>query len=641
RKHEFVISNYIGSVRVMLIANETNAFGSTDKSVPVRRELMAQLTAPRVFSIGDEVLVPVTIFATDPNVKNVQVTLSVKGRLELLDPAQKQIRFDRTGDQTVFYRVKGTRQTGNAELLATATSGSYSANSSIAFYVDNPNPVTHESKSFWVEPGKQITESIAAYGTSGPRTVRMEVSGIPGLSIRKMVDQLIRYPHGCLEQTISSAFPQMVLSTLLDLNADQNAEITTNLQAAMDKIRRFQLSDGSFSYWPGMPDYSDWNTTYAGQFLIEAKNSGFRVPEDVLQKWYVFERSRANGFTVDKRNPYARPYLHQAFRLYVLALFGKPEWSAMNQLYQLKTNDIMTNVLLAASFAKSGKKEMADALYTQAGKAVAPYREHRFSYGSSIRDEAFIAQLLVLMNKESEAAERLSRILKQTGGQDYLNTQEMSMVLLAVSRLYGKENQGNNRFSYSWNGKKVDASKSHFVYETELIPSPQQLLEFTNHASAPVSVTIIQTGKEDYGAAMQVNKGLNLTVRYVHEAAGLANLVSGDPVMAEIIVSNPATGGRIDNIAMTAVFPGGLEIDNRRIGGIEELPSGIDFQDFRDDRVMSYMSLNAGEQKIIRIPLTAAYAGKYSAPAYYCEAMYDPSQYARYRSGSLQIRSRK
>lgn len=65
---------------------------------------------------------------------------------------------------------------------------------------------------------------------NGTRDVKMEVSGIPGLSIRNMIDKLLNYPHGCIEQTISAAFPQILLNNLFDLNPKQKEEANYNVQ---------------------------------------------------------------------------------------------------------------------------------------------------------------------------------------------------------------------------------------------------------------------------------------------------------------------------------------------------------------------------------------------------------------------------
>ncbi len=639
QKHEFTMSNYIGAVRVMVIANEFNAFGSADKSVTVKNELMCQLTVPRVFAYNDEVLIPVTVFATDPKVKDVQINLEVKGKLKLAESGIKKIHFNQEGDQTVFYKVKGTNSIGNADLTVNATSGAFSSKNSVSLYVDNPNSISHEIKDYWVESGKSIKESVVPYGMEGTRKVKMEVSGFQGLAIDKMIDDLIHYPHGCLEQTTSSAFPQIYLPSLSDLSVDKKSEISLNVQAAIEKLRRFQMVDGAFSYWPGNDYYSDWANSYAGHFMIEAKNAGYKVPDDLLQKWYKSQRTYANSFVVDKKKSYWRPYFMQAYRLYTLSLFGKPEWGAMNQLYQMKMNDFMSDVVLAGAYAIGGKQDIALKLFPGTVPDLKYYRENEYSYGSNSRDEAMIAQVLIAMNKKNEAANLLDKLIRRNGRNYYYSTQEMAMTLVALGKLYGDAKDRTISFNYKWNEVKLSYETKFPFYMVDLPPAANQSFEFTNRSPLPVSVSIIQYGKEMSMANLDVSNGLKMKVSIGNQKDLVLN--SGDEVNAIVNVTNTGVAGRIDNIALSAIFPSGFEIDNRRIGGITDKSEKVNYQDFRDDRVINYFGLNAGETITLKIPLTAAYAGQYVSPAFFCEAMYDPTIYAKYRSGSVNIKTRK
>ena len=49
-KVTFTMPNYIGSVRVMVVGAHKGAYGSADKTVPVRKPLMVLATLPRVLS---------------------------------------------------------------------------------------------------------------------------------------------------------------------------------------------------------------------------------------------------------------------------------------------------------------------------------------------------------------------------------------------------------------------------------------------------------------------------------------------------------------------------------------------------------------------------------------------------------------
>jgi uncharacterized protein YfaS (alpha-2-macroglobulin family) len=69
-----------------------------------------------------------------------------------------------------------------------------------------------------------------------------------------------------------------------------------------------------------------------------------------------------------------------------------------------------------------------------------------------------------------------------------------------------------------------------------------------------------------------------------------------------------------------------------------ENPAGkFTFQDIRDDRVLTYFDLPAGATKEFKTDLQTSYIGDFVLPAILCEAMYDPSAYARTKAGRVSV----
>jgi len=48
-----------------------------------------------------------------------------------------------------------------------------------------------------------------------------------------------------------------------------------------------------------------------------------------------------------------------------------------------------------------------------------------------------------------------------------------------------------------------------------------------------------------------------------------------------------------------------------------------EYQDIRDDRVLTYFDIPRSARQVYRVRLTAAYQGRYYLPTTGCEAMYD------------------
>ncbi len=101
-------------------------------------------------------------------------------------------------------------------------------------------------------------------------------------------------------------------------------------------------------------------------------------------------------------------------------------------------------------------------------------------------------------------------------------------------------------------------------------------------------------------------------------------LQQGQDYTLNITVTNPSTAA-IKNVALSTLLPSGMEIGTAST----DKPSGITYQDVRDDRVLSYFDLAAGETKTVSVKLNAAFLGEFYFPAISGEAMYQPAVRAR------------
>ena len=61
------------------------------------------------------------------------------------------------------------------------------------------------------------------------------------------------------------------------------------------------------------------------------------------------------------------------------------------------------------------------------------------------------------------------------------------------------------------------------------------------------------------------------------------------------------------------------------------------YRDIRDDRVLTYFNLGAGQTKTFKVRLQAAYRGMYYLPAVSCQAMYEPREQARTKGSWVNV----
>ncbi|HTE41634.1 MAG TPA: alpha-2-macroglobulin family protein, partial [Steroidobacteraceae bacterium] len=281
--HEIVLPKYVGAVRVMVVAGLDSAYGSADKSVFVRQPLMILPTAPRVVGPSEEIAIPVSVFAMDDTVKQVQVTLEADAPFTV-ETGRSSVTFTAPGEQLAMLRIKTAPRVGQGTLRFTATSGSHRATGVINLAVRSPNAPAIEYEQKTLQPDESWTSILKAHGLSGTNVASLEVSSIPPLNLERRLQYLIQYPHGCLEQTTSAMFPQLFLSSLMKIDDVRKRQIEANVNGGIARLALFQQAHGGFSYWPGYETAANfdpravWSSNYVGHFLLEAERLGYHVP---------------------------------------------------------------------------------------------------------------------------------------------------------------------------------------------------------------------------------------------------------------------------------------------------------------------------------------------------------------------------
>lgn len=98
--------NYNGRVKIMVVAGNGEAYGHADKSVMVRKPVMLLGTLPRVIGVGEEMVVPATVFATEDGVGAVNVSIACSSNMEVVGEATRSLSFERKGDQQASFRIR-------------------------------------------------------------------------------------------------------------------------------------------------------------------------------------------------------------------------------------------------------------------------------------------------------------------------------------------------------------------------------------------------------------------------------------------------------------------------------------------------------------------------------------------------------
>ncbi len=638
-KHDFTITNYVGSVRVMVVATDgEKAYGNAEKAVPVRKPLMVLASLPRVLAPGETADLPVTVFAMDAKVKDVVVKLEPNELLLPDGPAQKSIRFNGMGDQVVSFRVKVKDAIGVAKVKVSASGAGESATERIELQVRQPNLPATAVTEVALEAGKSWSEAPQPLGVRGTNSAYLEVSTVPPVDMGRRLKYLMDYPHGCLEQTTSKAFPQLYLAQVMDLPARSEQMMRSNVEAALRKLSQFQRTDGGFNYWPGGDHYDTWTSIYAGHFLVEAERQGYAAPGNVKNNWVAFQRKQAREWNGVVPTGWSRngTQLTQAYRLYVLAIAKAQELPAMNRLREQSDLGFQARWMLAAAYAYVGRKDVAQQLVKDMETTVPAYTEQAYTYGSDLRDEALVAEALLAMGETNRTLPVMQRIAKRLSSEGWYSTQSTAFGLMAVARLAEKTQleRGMN-FTLNVNGKSTTTFSQKAISQTDLpVPDGKASVGLTNTGKNLLYVRLVRSGTPLAGEERAASNGLGMQVDYTlmnGTPLDPARIEQGTDFMAVVTLTHPGVVESYQQLALSQLFPSGWEIRNTRLegslAGASQAP--YTYQDIRDDRVLTYFDLWRSKSHTYRVLLNASYTGRYYLPGASCEAMYDHTINAR------------
>ncbi len=641
KTHHLFMPNYTGAVRIMVIAGYNGAYGSIEKTVPVKQPLMVLASFPRTLVPGETLRLPVTVFAMDDSIKTVLLKVKTN-KLFKVKHDEQTITFAGQGDKVAYVDLKVNDKEGVGEADLTVSSGDKEAHYSVKINIRNPNQRLYKTETYTVEKNKTWTGTPMFANNAGDYRFNATVSVLPSINLEQRIKYLIHYPYGCIEQTVSAAMPQLILSKLTSLSEEEKSRIEDNVQRAIARLNYFQLSSGGFSYWPGKKQISLWGTTYAGHFMLLAKEAGYYVPAELFNKWTENEQNMSNRWRIDSKKGYHFDF-EQAYRLYTLALAGKPNISAMNRMRNINGLSREPLLRLAAAYAVINEKNSAAELIDVAAKGDVGNKNYRwYSYGSETRNKALAMETYLLMGDKAKAFPLFKEIANELGSEKWMSTQTTAFALYAVSLFANNQPDNNFSFNYRFNDKKESVESNKPVFSFDLPAEQNKKLTVTNKSDQTLFVNLVTSAIPKPGEVVNKSDNLMLTATYFDMNGNSINpevLKQGKDFYVKIEVRSTSFLN-CNNLALSAIFPSGWEILNTRM---VDVGSGLhssysNYTDIRDDRVNLFFNLNnKGDAKVFYILLNAAYPGRYYRSPITCKAMYNNSINAATGGGMTEV----
>src|SRR5262249_14553190 len=295
----FKLADNITSWKLYTVASTRDGrVAVADAEIKSFQPFFLEFDPPRVLTEGDEVALPVTIRNYSNRAQKVELTLKPEGWFEIDGPRSKQVSVDPDDSNRQSFAIRATAQVDSAKQRLSALGAEMGDVIEKAVTI-NPNGEEVVQTTGMVidpearrDPATSAVFEIPSEAFSGTARARLKIYRNLVSHVLEALEGILQRPYGCAEQTVSSAYPGLILLNYLKQYPEEAPPVAQPargyIQLAYQRLMNYQEDSGGFSYW-GHGDADLALTAYAIRFLKQAAEF-ISVDLDVInrsEKWLV------------------------------------------------------------------------------------------------------------------------------------------------------------------------------------------------------------------------------------------------------------------------------------------------------------------------------------------------------------------
>ena len=642
------VPDFNGRLRLMAVAWSKSAVGSADTDMTVRDPVVSQVTLPRFMAPGDEARVNVSVHNLDGPEGKYNVTFEADGAVGM-EGGDKPFQMATDARRDLTWSLTGDGVGVGALTLTIEGPDGFRIERDWEIAVRPAQAVASRQISSRIQAGQKstLTGSIMDEFVPGSGEAMVTLSSRPEMGLARLLKSLSRYPYGCAEQTTSRALPLLYVSEVAESLgiAENSVVLRSRVQDSIRRLFNMQRSDGSFGLWNAHSDREEWLSAYVMDFLTQAKELKYPVPEYPYQRGLKWLQSSVSEASYSRANLPARTYA-----LYVLARAGLARKSDLRYLFDTQLQSIPTalgRAQLGAALALSGDKRRASGAFVAATRTWD--RGKRFwsdwwhwDYGTGTRDMAATVYLATLSGiEEGDWPGYAQQLADRVKKHRYLSTQEKAWLILAARELGTAE-----PVKVAVRGKTLPESAQP-IYVRFGEDEMRDGVGIANHGDKPIWQNVTYSGvpRDEMPAADEGFAIFRAFYTLEGRKANLSKVQQGDTLVA--VIHGEATNRHDQQAMVVDLLPAGFELENERLEGgrdreelrwIGEL-TPTRHEELRDDRYVAAFGLNGYGNQTFKFAylVRAVSPGKFTLPAVYIEDMYQPTYFARTRMSRVTI----
>jgi uncharacterized protein YfaS (alpha-2-macroglobulin family) len=664
--------DFNGTLRLMAVVASADRFGSKDREMVVAAPLITELATPRFLSFGDRAVVALDLQNLSGASQELKISMTGGEGLRIQD-SERNLALQDQQKQTLRFPVEARPIPGVQTVSVKVAGNGLQVERNFGLAVRAPTPQLQFTKRYSIKSGDTLDIQDAAISGLHPNSAlaHVVVSDKPPIDVRAAVQDLLTYPYGCGEQLTSTSYPHVFIDEdearrfgLRPFTREQRVEM---LERAVSKLGAMQAPNGGFSLWGNASEYEYWLSAYITNFLMDAREQGFAVPDTMYGQAMDFllrglqegvSRLPANGSAAPV--PVGSPQIFRdrdngrfdvlAYGAYVLARERKAPLATLRQLYESRAQaqSGLPLVELGIALSLMGDSPRSNNAIVEGIRKGRSNGYWWYDYGTVLRDAALSYALLDRHHIAADGRENLLAVVAAEMERNrYYSTQE-KMALFLIGRTLSA-GSGMWSAALTAGGKQEQLSRKGTYFRPVTAAELAGAIRLNNTSGGPLYAELSLSGNPIQQPPARndvIDLSRTMFTADGHPIAGRA-LQTGETVIVHITArskSEIGTGLIVDRI------PAGLEIENLNIVRGEQMGTvqiagmnpaevmgnaHIKHVEFRDDRFVAAVRLDPSaftnrfnnDFGTLHLFYRARVVtpGTFVAPPLYAEDMYRPN----------------
>ena len=427
------------------VITEDTKVGQITSTVITRKDLLIRMETPRFLQENDEVTISTIVHNYLETEKQTKVKFS--GENVLLPDAvnERTLSIAPNTDVRIDWKVKVVQPVGEAKLYAEALTNEESDAMEVKIPLQpNGLKITENTVADFSDVNKTEIKTVIIPEGTDLRSTGMKISVDPSLAstILSALDELVGYPYGCVEQTMSRFLPTVVVANaFVKLNAPISEATKKDLPLMVNKglqrLYSFQHYDGGWGWWEN-DNTNPFMTAYVVYGLSLAKQAGYEITQGSLNKGIASIKEQLKRSDLD---PTTRAYM-----LYSLATAEENNMDYfVKEISRISSSDIndYARSLIAMTWKLTGNDSKANESLSileknakTSGEGAAYWEGKQFHYqwqNDKVQTTAMALKAIVNINESSQLKDKVIRwLMTQRQGTAWRNTQETAMIVYAM-----------------------------------------------------------------------------------------------------------------------------------------------------------------------------------------------------------------